>query len=431
MQKNLRLLPLFLALPLFACRGEPEAALQVGEVGFPAEQLSGLSAEQLHTLADLTALVQAVAREATAELGQPIVEREAERARLAALPAHLAAEEMGVGEEALRAAYGAAPEWELEVRHVVRLVPRWASAAERQEARQVIEDVRRRAAAGEDFAALAGEFSEEPGAAERGGLLQPGRQGSWVPPFWDAALALQPGEISPVVETEYGYHVLRLDERRTVPFQEANRGRLLAQLVPQARARDAMERWVGERSGELVLEPPAMAAARRHLGTGSMPDTLILARWPGGEYSAWELALYRASLEPEARAQLDAADDSGFGWRVESDAREAMWSHQAREMGVEQPPDASAAAERGWAQRAALLARALGARAGMREEEIRSAALRALGGTGQELRIARQELVGLRPVLRRRYPVSGAAAPAPPPSAAASSSETPKRESTG
>ncbi|MBA4159649.1 MAG: peptidyl-prolyl cis-trans isomerase [Gemmatimonadetes bacterium] len=425
MQKNLRLLPLFLALPLFACRGEPEAAFQVGEVGFPAEQVSGLSAEQLHTLADLTAFVQAVARDATGELGEPIVEREAERSRLAALPAHLAAEEMGLGEEALRAAYEAAPEWELEVRHVVRLVPRWASAAERQEARQVIEEVQRRAAAGEDFAALAGEFSEEPGAAERGGLLQPGRQGSWVPPFWDAALALQPGEISAVVETEYGYHVLKLEARRPVPFPEANRARIRARLVPEPRARAAMERWVAEQSGELVLEPPAMAAARRHLGTGSMPDTLILARWTGGEYSAWQLALYRASLEPEARAQLDAADDSGFGWRVESDAREAMWSQQAGEMGVEQPPDATAAAERGWEQRAALLARAVGARAGMREEEIRSMALRALGGTGQELRIARQELFGLRPLLRRFYPVSGAAAPAPPSSAAASSSDNP------
>ncbi|MBA2245086.1 MAG: hypothetical protein H0W11_09015, partial [Gemmatimonadetes bacterium] len=146
MQKTLRLLPLFLALPLFACRDDPEAALRVGEIGFPAEQVSGLSAEQLHTLADLTAFLQAVAGDAAGELGEPIVEREAERSRLAALPAHLAAEEMGLGDEALRAAYEAAPEWELEVRHVVRLVPRWASAAERQEARQVIEEVQRRAA---------------------------------------------------------------------------------------------------------------------------------------------------------------------------------------------------------------------------------------------------------------------------------------------
>ena len=56
----------------------------------------------------------------------------------------------------------------------------------------VAEEARQRALAGEDFAALAGEYSEEPGAAERGGLLQPGREGTWVDPFWQAALALVP-----------------------------------------------------------------------------------------------------------------------------------------------------------------------------------------------------------------------------------------------
>ena len=65
MQKNLRLLPLFLALPLFACRDDPEAALRVGEIGFLAEQVSALSPEQLHTLADLTAFLQAVAGSTT------------------------------------------------------------------------------------------------------------------------------------------------------------------------------------------------------------------------------------------------------------------------------------------------------------------------------------------------------------------------------
>ncbi|HEV2132318.1 MAG TPA: peptidylprolyl isomerase [Longimicrobiaceae bacterium] len=431
MRRPLPLLAVLFALLQFACRSEPEPALRIGDVGYPAEQLSGLSTEQLHTLADLAAFLQAVAREAAEEIGEPIVARETERARLAALPAHLAAGEMGVGEQALRSAHDAAPEWELDVRHVVRLVPRWAAAAERQEARRIAQEVQQRAAAGEDFAALAAEFSEEPGAAERGGLLQPGRQGSWVAPFWEAAQALQPGEISQVVETEYGYHVLRLDARRPVPFEEANRARLLSRLVPEARARSAMERWVAEQSGELTLDPPALAATRRMIGSGAAPDTLVLAHWTQGRYTAWDLAVYRASLEPEARAQLDAADDSGFGWRVETDAREAMWAQQAGELGVAQPLEAAAAAERQWEQRASLLARALGARAGMREGEIRTAALRGLGGTGQELRIARQELFGLRPLLRRRYPVSGPAAPESAPSAAASSSETRKRESTG
>ena len=52
-------------------------------------------------------------------------------------------------------------------------------------------------------------------------LLRPGREGSWVSEFWTAALALEPGEISPVTETQYGFHVLRLEDRRPVSFEEA------------------------------------------------------------------------------------------------------------------------------------------------------------------------------------------------------------------
>ena len=73
---------------------------------------------------------------------------------------------------------------------------------------------------GADFAETAAQLSEEPGAEGREGLLEPGRDGSWVPEFWAAALALQSGDISPVTETQYGFHILRLDDRQIVPFQE-------------------------------------------------------------------------------------------------------------------------------------------------------------------------------------------------------------------
>src|SRR5690606_30612099 len=178
-------------------------------------------------------------------------------------------------EEALREEYAREPEWELTVRHVVRLVPRWASEEERAEARRVAAEAGRRAGAGEDFAALAAEYSEEPGAAERGGLLQPGREGSWVDPFWEAALALEPGETSPVVESEYGYHVLRLDGRRPLPFEEAARLPVLRRLVPRPQALAAMEEWVATRP-PVAVEPPAVLAAREALREGWAPDSLVL-----------------------------------------------------------------------------------------------------------------------------------------------------------
>lgn len=78
----------------------------------------------------------------------------------------------------------------------------------RDEARLLAESLRRRALAGEDFAALAREFSDERGA-------RTGRQwgsfdrGALIKPLSDAAFALAPDEVSAVVETDRGFHLMR------------------------------------------------------------------------------------------------------------------------------------------------------------------------------------------------------------------------------
>ncbi|MDY0046307.1 MAG: peptidyl-prolyl cis-trans isomerase [Thauera propionica] len=78
--------------------------------------------------------------------------------------------------------------------------------------------------AGEDFAALAREFSEEPATAERGGELpRLAKKGSFVPPFERAAWELAEGQVSGVVRTRFGFHLIKLLERKPAsyrPFEE-------------------------------------------------------------------------------------------------------------------------------------------------------------------------------------------------------------------
>jgi parvulin-like peptidyl-prolyl isomerase len=80
------------------------------------------------------------------------------------------------------------------------------------EARTRAEEARQRALAGEDFAELAHEYSDDPGSAADGGNLGRFTRAQMVPVFSDVAFKLQPGGISEVVESEFGFHIIQRTE---------------------------------------------------------------------------------------------------------------------------------------------------------------------------------------------------------------------------
>jgi len=93
--------------------------------------------------------------------------------------------------------------------------------------RKLAEDLRRKAASGADFAALARQSSEDPSSREQGGSLGTFTRNSHARAFDDAAFALKPGGVSPVVQTDFGFHVIKLsahEEARSMTLAEATPG---------------------------------------------------------------------------------------------------------------------------------------------------------------------------------------------------------------
>jgi len=116
----------------------------------------------------------------------------------------------------------ASPE-QARARHILIKVDAGADETQKAAARQKIEEVLSKAKGDADFAELAKEYSEGP-SAPRGGDLGLFTRGRMVPPFEEAAFALKPGEISGVVETRFGYHIIKVEERKdagTISKEEA------------------------------------------------------------------------------------------------------------------------------------------------------------------------------------------------------------------
>jgi peptidyl-prolyl cis-trans isomerase D len=153
----------------------------------------------------------------------------------------------------------------VHVAHVLVRVPPVGGSEAENEAKAKVEDVLRRARAGEDFAKLAREVSEDTANASQGGDLGFVGPGELVPQFENAAFALKKGELSPApVRTAFGYHaikVLEIKEGGRAPFKEAV-GKIKDKLASE-RAEAAARSKADEARGPLQTAPDFAAEARK------------------------------------------------------------------------------------------------------------------------------------------------------------------------
>jgi peptidyl-prolyl cis-trans isomerase C len=126
--------------------------------------------------------------------------------------------------------------------HILFGVPKEAPAATKAATKTEAEAVLKRVRAGEDFAALAKQYSKDPGSAAVGGDLNFFPKGQMVPAFDAAAFTLKPGEISDLVETEFGYHIIKLTEKRTV------------RTVPLVEVKDRLSEFLKQRKQQELVQ---------------------------------------------------------------------------------------------------------------------------------------------------------------------------------
>ena len=97
--------------------------------------------------------------------------------------------------------------------HILIKVDADATEAQKIEARKKIADIQQKLQKGEDFATLAQNYSEDP-SSQKGGDLGYFERGQMIKPFEDEAFSLKPGETSGIVETRFGYHIIKVVDKK-------------------------------------------------------------------------------------------------------------------------------------------------------------------------------------------------------------------------
>ena len=155
---------------------------------------------------------------------------------------------------------------EVRVRHILIKVPTNANAQTVAAAKAKAEDILKQLKAGGNFDELAKKNSDDPGSKAQGGELGFIQHGATVPAFDQAAFSLQPGQLSSVIRTQFGFHILQVEEKQPAhlkPVDEVH-DLILANLTQQAQAKAAQD-YAAKLQTEAQQDGLQKMAAQNHL----------------------------------------------------------------------------------------------------------------------------------------------------------------------
>jgi anti-sigma factor ChrR (cupin superfamily) len=216
------------------------------------------------------------------------------------------------------------------IRHILVRTDTSMTTAQRDAKRRQAERLRTQLASGTSWD-RANQASDDPSAKAQDGSIGVIARGETVGPFEAAAFALAPGEMAPVTETPFGFHVLRrprLSEVRA-EFQAGVRQRMVAQLDSAYLARMPQQKHLEVRSGATaavreVAQNPIETRQSHH----------VLATFDGGRLTSGDIARWLDVLPPRAAQQLQGARDEDIKGFVTAVARNQILLNEARAAGL-------------------------------------------------------------------------------------------------
>ncbi|HYK36667.1 peptidylprolyl isomerase [Alloacidobacterium sp.] len=198
---------------------------------------------------------------------------------------------------------------QVKVRHILIKVDENADAKTDEAAKQKAEDILKQLHNGGNFADLAKKYSDDPGSKDQGGELGFIKHGVTVPEFDKAAFALQPGQISDLVRTKFGYHIIQTEEKQsahTRPLDEVKQ--TIVALLTRQKEAQAQQAFGQQLASEAQKTGMAQTATAHHLQlatTDYLAQTAIIPTLADGS----QMLTSAFSAKPGAAPQVASTGD--------------------------------------------------------------------------------------------------------------------------